>query len=222
MNTPRSLLITFAVCAVVSASSCSISRRLAEHDPQRRPVTRELAWDGAESLIVSVPAQVRFVQSPGPGKIIVTGPRRSVETFSAIDGVLDDRTWRTAERLDIVVNAPKVTRFSVKGHDTLIIENFDQEELRIATTGWAEVKATGRARTVHLELLGSGWADLSQVDAGGAEVTLTGLRNAVVAPRDWAKISGNGDVILTTEPARLSKRLHGSGRVIRARPPASI
>jgi hypothetical protein len=218
--TRRSLLYTFAIGAVVSASSCSISRHLAERDPNSALVTRELAWEDAETLVLGPPAEVRFVQAPGPGKVFVTGPRRSVEAFSATRGVLDDGTLRTGEPLKIVVTAPNVTRFVLKGRDKLVIENFDQAELRIETTGWADVKAAGRAAVVRLNLLGTGWADLSQVDAGGAEVALTGSRRAIVAPREWAKISGNGDVILTTEPRHVSQG-YGGGRVIRAHPRAS-
>lgn len=222
MNSSRALLLTFAIGTVVSISACSIARELAQRDPDRGPITRELAWDSAESLVVGVPADVRFVQAHGPGKIVVTGPRRSVETFSAVGGVLDDATWRTGKRLKITVTAPKVTRFSVKGHDTLVIENFDQDELRIATTGWADVRAAGRARTIRLELLGSGWANLSQLDTQSAEVSLTSLRSAIVAPRAWARISGQGDVILTTEPAEISQDPAGGGRVIRVRPPSAM
>jgi len=222
LNTTRALLVTFIVGSLVSVSSCSVSRGLAQHDPNSEPVTRELAWDGAERIVLDVPADLYFAQAPGPGKVVVTGPRRSVKTFSAMGGVLNDKTWRTGERLKISVTASKVTHFSVKGHDTLIIEHFDQDELHIATTGWADVKAVGHARTVYVNLLGSGWADLSQLDALGAEVTLTSLRNAIVAPREWAKISGYGDVIVTTEPAQLSQTMYGNGRVIRVRRPSSI
>jgi hypothetical protein len=179
-------------------------------------VTRELDWDGSESLILDVPAVVRFVQASGPGKLVITGPRRSVNSFTAAGGVLRDGTLRTGERLQISVTAPKITRFSIKGRDQLLIESFDQEELHIETTGRADVKASGRAGTIRLHLQGSGWADLSRLKSEGADVTLTGGRNAIVAPTAWAKLSGNGDVILLTHPPQLTTHFGDSGRVIRA------
>lgn len=181
-------------------------------------ITREIPWDGSESLVLDAPANVRFIQASGPGSVLVTGPRRSVETFTATGGVLRDHTLRTGTVLEVVVTAPKIIRFSAKGSDRLTIENFDQEELRIETTGRAEVKATGRAGQVRLDLQGAGWVDLGQVKAEGAEVALTGRRNAIVAPTAWARLSGNGSVVLLTQPAELTTKFGDSGRVIHAQP----
>ena len=128
----------------MSWSSFAVAETLAANDPAGAAVTRELPWDGSESLVVDVPASVRFVQASGPGKVVVTGPRRSVDGFSASGGVLSDSRWRTGEQLQIVVYAPKITYFSLKGSDKLVIEEFEQTELKIETVGRSEVKATGR------------------------------------------------------------------------------
>ena len=150
---------------MVSWSSFAVAESLAASDPAGAAVTRELPWDGSESLIVDVPASVRFVQTSGPGKVVVTGPRRSVDGFSATGGVLSDDRWRTGEPLQIVVHAPKITHFSLKGSDRLVVEGFDQPELTIETVGRAEVKATGQAGRVTLQLQGFGWVDLSALAA---------------------------------------------------------
>jgi hypothetical protein len=182
----------------------------------KEALTREIPWDGCETLIVDVPADVQFIQAPGAGKIVVTGPRRSVETFEVAGGVLKDRTLRTGAQLKIVVTAPKITRFSIKGDDTLTIEGFDQDKLHIDATGRADVKASGRVGTVTLNLQGFGWADLSQLDAQGAEVALTGSRKTLIAPSSWAKLSGRGAVVLLTPPETLTLDFSGAGRVLHA------
>ncbi len=179
-------------------------------------VTRELPWDGSESLVLEVPANLRFVQASGPGRVVVTGPSRSVDTFSVSGGVLRDGVLRTGEPLQIVVTASKIIRFSIKGDDRLLIEAFDQDELQVETAGRADVKAIGRAGTIKLNLQGFGWADFSHFKSDGAEVSLTGGRNAVIAPSAWAKLSGKGDIVLLTQPSDLKLDLHGSGRVIHA------
>lgn len=184
----------------------------------KEAITREIPWDGSETLVLDVPAEVRFVQTPGPGKVVITGPRRSVERFDVTGGVLSDHRLRTGTQLKIVVTAPKITRFVAKGGDKLTIEGFDQGELQIETTGRADVKATGRTGTIKLNLQGFGWADLSQVQAQGAEVSLTGSRRAIIAPTSWAKLSGNGAVVLLTRPGQLTQELWGAGRVIHAYP----
>jgi hypothetical protein len=213
MSKTSRLLTVAAICAAVSFSSFAVAESLAAGDPAAAAVMRELPWDGSESLTVDAPASVRFVQSEGPGKVVVTGPRRSVESFSASGGVLRDDRWRTGTRLEIVVYAPKITRFSLKGSDRLTVEAFDQPELRIETVGRAEVKASGRARQVNLQLQGFGWVDLSSLSATEADVTLTGSRHALVAASERVRIEGNGSVVLVTKPRTVDLALGESGRV---------
>jgi hypothetical protein len=200
----------------VSVSTLTLAASLEEKDLLKPTVTREIAWDGSESLVVDAPAEVRFVQSAGPGKVMVTGAARSVESFRVDGGVLRDERWHTGKPLQIVVHAPKITRFEVKGGDKLIIESFDQPELHIEATGRADVTAAGRATTLKLNLQGSGWADLSGLATDGAEVSVSGARQALIAPGSWATLSGNGTVVLLTNPPKVNTNFGDSGRVIRA------
>jgi hypothetical protein len=213
MNTIIKLLALAGVSAAVSFSAFAASNALADKDPAGQAVTREIPWDGSESLTIGVPASVRFVQAEGPGKVIVTGPSRSVENFSATGGYLDDSRWRTGKPLDIVVQAPRITRFSLKGSDKLLIEGFDQPDLHIETVGRAEARVSGRADRVRLQLQGIGWVDLSALAANEAEVTLTGSRHALLAVSEKARISGNGSVVLVNKPKDLELDLGESGRV---------
>jgi putative autotransporter adhesin-like protein len=209
-----SKLLALAVAgAAVSFSAFAAADSLASRDPEAAAVTRELAWDGSESLVIEVPATVRFVQTAGPGKVLVTGPRRSVEEFSAAGGVLSDSRWHTGKPLAVEVHAPRIVHFSLKGRDKLVIEAFDQPELTIVTTGHAEVVASGKAGSVSLQLQGIGWADLSALAANEAHVSVTGSRHALLAASDKARITGNGSVILVGKPRSLELDLGESGRV---------
>lgn len=209
---PRLLTLTIA-CAVISFSSFAFAATLEERDPAGAKVTRELAWDGSESLTVDVPASVRFVQTEGPGKVIVTGPKRSVDKFSAGGGVLSDQRWRTGKPLDIVIHAPKITHFSLKGADKLVIEGFDQPRLTIETVGSAEVRAAGQVGHLTLRLQGRGWSDFSALTATEADVSVTGSRHALLAATEKARISGNGSVVLVGKPKSLDLQMAESGRV---------
>jgi hypothetical protein len=213
MNQVIKLLSIAGACAAVGVSSLAASRSLEQRDAAGEAVTRELAWDGSESLTIEVPARVRFVQSAGPGKVVVTGPRRSVESFSASGGVLTDSRWRTGKPLEILVQAPRITRFSLKGTDKMVIEAFDQPELSIAATGRSEIRVSGQAGRIILQLQGSGWADLSGLSAAEAEVNLTGSRHAIVSARDRVRVIGNGSVVLTVKPKDVQLELGESGRV---------
>lgn len=216
MNRTNRLLLVAISASAVSASAMTVAGAMEEKDQRKPAVTREIAWDGSESLVVDLPADVRFVQSAGPGKVVITGAPRTVETFRADGGVLRDERWHTGKSLQIVVYAPKITRFAVKGGDHLTIEGFDNPELHIEATGRAEITAAGRATRLKLQLQGSGWADLSGLATDGAEVSVSGARHALIAPASWATLSGNGTVVLLTNPPKLETNFGDSGRVIRA------
>jgi Putative auto-transporter adhesin, head GIN domain len=213
MNTHTRLLTIAAICAALSLSSFAAADSLAARDPAGEAVTRELAWDGSETLTVGVPAHVRYVQTDGPGKVRVTGPRRSVDEFSVAGGVLSDKRWRTGKPIEVVVYAPRITRFSLKGNDRLVVEGFDQPELWIETVGRAEAKVSGNAGRVTLQLQGFGWVDLSELTAREADVTLTGSRHALVGASERVRVSGNGSVVLVKKPKSLDLALGESGRV---------
>jgi putative autotransporter adhesin-like protein len=213
MNSVVRLLTLAAVCAAVSWSSFAVAETLERRDPAATASTRELPWDGSESLTLEVPASVRFVQAVGPGKVVVTGPPRSIENFSVAGGVLSDQRWRTGKPLDIVVYAPKVVHFSLKGSDKLVVEGFDQPQLTIETVGHADVRASGQVGRLTLRLQGSGWADLSGLRALEADVSVTGSRHALLAATEKARISGNGSVVLVGRPKALELDMAESGRV---------
>ena len=126
---------------------------------------------------------------------------------------LGDAVTSSSKPLDILVQAPKITRFSLKGSDKLVVEGFDQPELTIETVGRAEVRVSGRAGRVTLRLQGMGWADLSALSASEADVTVTGSRHALLAASEKARISGNGSVVLVSKPKNLELDLGESGRV---------
>jgi hypothetical protein len=213
MNRIVKLLAVAGVCAAVSTSTRSLADTLADRDPAGAAHTRELAWEGGESLIVDVPANVRLVQAEGPGKVVVTGARRSVDRFDSSGGVLRDERWHSGKPLEILVQAPKITHVSLKGSDKLVIEGFDQPELRIEMVGRSEVRASGKVGKLHLQLRGSGWADLSGLSVEDAEVSVSGSRHALLAASGRAHISGNGAVVLVTHPRQLDLDLGESGRV---------
>jgi Putative auto-transporter adhesin, head GIN domain len=213
MNHIVKLLALTGLCAAVSFSAESLADTLADRDPAGAPHTRELAWEGGESLVVDVPAHVRLVQAEGPGRVVVTGARRSVERFTSSGGVLRDERWHSGKPLEILIRAPKITHVSLKGTDKLVIEGFDQPELHIEMLGRSEVTASGLVGKLRLQLQGSGWADLSALLALDAEVAVSGSRHALVSATGRARITGNGAVVLVTQPQQVDLDLGESGRV---------
>lgn len=178
--------------------------------------SREIAWTGGETLEVDVPADVKFVQADGPAKLVVRGARGTIDHVVVKDGrVAFDRSMDDASDLTIELTAPKVTRFTLSGSGRLDVQDYRQDSLALRISGDGGVTAHGSAKSVTLDISGSGDADLSGLATDGADVKISGSGQAKVGPKAWAKldISGSGDVTLLSHPSRLESHVTGSGTI---------
>lgn len=182
--------------------------------------TRTLEWSGADRLDIDLAADVRYIQSAGPASVVVTGPQKAVEQVIVRgDSLRYERHNRHSHHrypsLTIIVRAPNITSFDLSGRNTLSIEDYRQSSLRLDVSGSAEVKATGQADDVQVDLSGSGEANLGALKTKNARVEISGSADAVIAPTERADldISGSGDVELLTNPKSVETDISGSGRV---------
>jgi hypothetical protein len=196
------------------------------HDREVRPagptIERQIAWTGDTSLVIDVPAEVRYTQAPGAGQLTVSGAKAAVDDVELVGGTLrfkqgdhDGRHRRRMGRLTIVMTAPNVTRFEIQGRSKLTIEGYRQARLRLDLSGNSEVSVSGEATALDLDISGSAETDLSNLKVRDAKVDISGSGDATLAPTDSATldISGSGDVTLLTTPPRLETSISGSGEV---------
>jgi|GEM_PF-125331 len=126
-------------------------------------------------------------------------------------------------RLDLAVRGAGDADFSALTADNASVEMMGsgkasispQVSAEVSIRGSGDVVGAGKARKVEVEIMGSGDADLSGVDAEDAEVQIMGSGKAAVAPRGVAEISilGSGDVSLASRPAQLQSHISGSGKI---------
>lgn len=190
-------------------------RRDRDSGPQ---TTRDLAWNGSDTLSIEVPADVRYTQAPGPGKITITGPEREVADIEVEDGHIHDVRHGHHHRwgdLTVVVSAPSVSRFTLASDGTLSIDGYKQEKLNLDIAGSAKVTAKGEAKGVELSIAGAGVADLSDLRVSDADVTVDGSGETTLGPTGAANIdiSGSGDVTLLNHPSKLETNVSGSGSI---------
>lgn len=195
-------------------------------------VTRNLTWAGGERLQLEVPGDVVYVQGANPG-IVVTGPKDLADRIRVVGDrlTLDDgdhverghirwggdgfHVWSNNDQLRITVTAPAVTSFDVVGSSDLMIRDYDQPRLNLILSGSGDVTATGEARTVQVDVSGSGDADLAALNTVDADVRVSGSGDVRVGPTGKAAvdISGSGDVDLTRRATSVSRNLSGSGDI---------
>lgn len=180
-------------------------------------VTREIAWTGGDRLDVDTSANVQFTQAPGPGKLVVTGPREAVDHLVLNGSHLesDDDGWLSGP-VTVVMTAPDVRRFGLSGSGSVEIRNYAQDSLDLDLSGSGRVTAAGKTGSVRLDISGAGEADLAGLQAERADAEISGSGRASVAPTKSADlhISGNGEINLTTHPADVSTDVSGSGRIV--------
>lgn len=186
-------------------------------------VTRQIAWTGGDSLDVDLPADVRFTQAPGPGKLVITGPKGAVDRVELWGPHLrygDGGFGFDVGRVTVAMTAPDVRRFAISGDGSLSIDGFDQDELDVQVSGDGDVHAAGKAQTARLDISGDGDVDLGGVKTDSAEADISGSGHAAIAPASAAdlRISGDGEIDLLTHPAKLTSDVSGSGRIVEGAP----
>jgi hypothetical protein len=148
--------------------------------------------------------------------VVVTGPQGALDQIQG-DSIRYDRGFRHFHypKLSIVVRAPNVSTFDISGVNSLQIEGYQQSRLQLQVSGDSDVKASGQADELNLDISGSGDADLGELKLKGADVDISGAADVTIAPTDWARldVSGMGDVRLLTRPAKLETDISGAGKI---------
>lgn len=192
--------------------------------------TRTVPWAGGETLTLDLAADVTFVQGDA-ANVVITGPegivnrvridggRLQLEEGSdrvvvSVDG-MGVRGWSDSERLRIVVTAPSVKRFDLRGSSDLIIQDYDQAEMTLDISGSGDVEAQGTATRLALDITGSGDAELRDLTVTDAEIDISGTGDARVDATGKVQIdlTGSGDVDLESRPASLTQNISGTGDV---------
>lgn len=185
-------------------------------------VTKTLEWSGGESLTFDSSADVIYVQDAKPS-ITVSGRQDAVDRVRIIGDriTLDDDDHRGAfgfnvgGDLTITVAGPSVKRFRIDGSGDLDIRGYNQDSLTLVMNGSGDVEAAGRARSLDVDMSGSGEAYLEPLEVTDAKVRVSGSGDADIAATGAVavEISGSGDVTLGRKPASLATSDSGSGDV---------
>ena len=222
MNSKTQLILVALGSALVSAGCFSGAYALATSNDSGSSeiVSREIPWDNSTSLTLGVRSVVRYVQAPGPGKVVARGPHRSVSTLVVDNGDIHDELLHSGTTLEIVVTAPAISHFHLNGGSRLSIEAYDQQSLFVSTEGKAHVDAAGRVENVTVNMQGSGTVNLAKLAIGNAAVDIGGMSTLVLAPMKGAnlKVRNYASAVLLSRPLELTSSLEDSGRVIDAVP----
>lgn len=182
-------------------------------------ITRELQWNGDDTVTINVPATIHYRPDNGP-VLRASGPNAMMSHLRVRDGrvELDCRIYGTGRELDLVLPGRAFDSFTLNGTGHLVLENLKQTQLNVSLRGDADVRATGVADDLTLTIAGSGDADMGQLAVQSSRVRIAGSGKAALAPRDSADIfiAGDGEIRFLEQPRHLQTHIAGSGRIINA------
>lgn len=202
-----------------------IARRFSEWNlprcgaPSGQSASREIAWEGADSVGIAIPATLRY--RPGTGENMkVVGDASLVSHVRVEDGEikLDCRPDRmTVQSLDITMPGGRSFRsFSLASITSLILNDIDQPVLHFNLAGSSTVVASGRVESLHINGAGMSDAKLGALAVQDAHLNLAGASTAEVAAIDSLAVNAVGSVtvVLRAEPKSIRTNIVGSGRII--------
>ena len=185
--------------------------------PSNSHGSRNLAWTGGDSVAIAIPAQVHYRRGTGD-EVVISGDTAVLPHIHITDSTLklDCRWHDSGSEIDVTLPGRAFRGFKIAGAGSLVLDNIDQDDLKISIAGAGEVKANGKADNLDLDMAGAGDAKLGALAANSVRVNMAGANHAVISPRDDLKvhIAGLGDVKLLTEPHKIESDIAGAGHVI--------
>ncbi len=184
------------------------------------PRERRLAWDGGDSVELSLPGTVRWRAGDGD-ELVVRGAPGLVANVQVHGSRLvlgcRGRSGRSGS-LEVTLPGRTFQRVAIAGSGKLVLEKLAQPELALRISGSGSMQAQGNVDRLTVNVSGSGDARLGELAARQATVHISGSGKVEASPKDKAdiSISGSGDVKLLTRPADLRSKVSGSGRITQA------
>ena len=95
------------------------------------------------------------------------------------------------------------------------LTGFDGGDTSIRAAGAAHIGADGHLDELTVRMAGAGHADLSQLMADDAKVTVDGVGSVIVHPKDTldATMNGVGAILYTGNPREVNTRMNGLGTI---------
>jgi hypothetical protein len=207
-------LLPFLLPAAVLLAGCSLT-----DDGPKTTQTRHLSGftrvDSDSSVDVRLHAGQRQTVQVRAGEKVIDDVHTDVR-----DGTLHvtfDHHGIGPSSVVVEASVPRLSGIESDGSGEITADGVDADSFAVRSGGSGEVSVAGRTDRLSIALDGSGGADLDELRARAARVTVSGSGDADVRAdeRLAVRVDGSGGVRYRGHPA-LAKRIDGSGDVGRA------
>ncbi|HKE96088.1 MAG TPA: head GIN domain-containing protein [Povalibacter sp.] len=124
-------------------------------------------------------------------------------------------TIGTSPRLTIRIGVPKLALLSLQGGNDARLTGFDGGSTTIRVEGATNLRAEGRLDELTVFMAGAGHANLDNLIARSANVTVAGVGNVTVHPEESldATMNGVGAIFYSGNPRDVSTHVNGLGTI---------
>ena len=171
--------------------------------------------DGSARLIVTVGAGAS-VSLEGPDNILdrvtteVDGDTLRIRTRAK------DWVWSNGQpRVVISIGVPHLRSLRLEGGNDVRLNGFKGGESRLEVRGAAHLRASGELDALTVDMEGAGFADLGELVANEARVTVDGIGRVIVHPKDRldATMNGIGTILYAGSPREVNTHMNGLGSI---------
>jgi hypothetical protein len=122
--------------------------------------------------------------------------------------------------LTVKVTLPRLASLNIEGGNNVQLSGFDGGETRIKTEGATQIRGSGRLDELTVRMEGAGHADLRDLIANEARVTVSGIGSVYVHPKESldATMNGIGAILYSGSPPEVSTHMNGLGTISKHNP----
>lgn len=210
----RSLL---AVSVLVAVASCTLADADVRGSGQPGREARKVASFSEISLAGSMALEVTV----GPAtSVVVTGDANVVPLVrTAVRGdrlLIDTReSYSSQQPLVVRVTTPRLTALASSGSGDSTVRGTAGANLDLLVSGSGEIDAAGRTERLVARVTGSGAIEAAGLTAAQARASVSGsgdIELTVTEALD-ASVSGSGRIRYRGNPAKIARRVSGSGDI---------
>jgi hypothetical protein len=183
---------------------------------ERTLVTRQIAWDGGDTVEADLPTDVHYHMGQGT-MVEARGPAGVISQIRVRGGKITLACNRSYD-LDITLPGKPFRSFVFHGAGDVDLDGIDQPDLKIEIMGAGDITASGRADRLTMTMMGAGDAHMGSLAVNTVNLTMMGAGDAEIAPIERLSLQdmGAGDVTLKHEPKEIDSHIMGGGDIIHA------
>jgi len=123
----------------------------------------------------------------------------------------------TSPRITLRITVPQLASLNLEGGNDVLLTGFNGGAAKLRLEGATHLKGVGEVQDLTVFMAGAGHADLKDLVADDAKITVAGVGSVLVHPKNSldATMNGVGAILYTGNPREVSTHMNGLGTIAR-------